>query len=113
MRAFFFLLFFIVIVGHWVIAYCTEERMKKVRGMMPLLAVREFRFDFGLSDEEMSKFLQATNDNRKNTEHCNKKVEKAARGASLKPPLAKSPFLRDIDCGKAREGFWDSNHVPV
>ena len=64
--------------------------------MISLLISLEFRFDFGLTEKEMNKLLQAASKKRENTEYANKKAAKAICNSTIKPLLTKNLFYREL-----------------
>ena len=81
--------------------------------MISLLISREFRFDFGLTEKEMDKLLQAANKKHENIEYANKNTAKAICNSIMKLLLTKNLFYREFNYRRARECYLDGNHVSV
>ena len=81
--------------------------------MVSLIIAREFRFDFCLTPEKMSRALELVNLKRRGTEYCNKRAVLAVYNKIDKPLLTETLFYRDFDYSKSRDGYWDGNHTSI
>ena len=73
--------------------------------MVSLIIAREFRFDFCLTPEKMSRALKLVNLKRRGTEYCNKRVTLAIYNKIDKPLLTETPFYCNFDYSKLRDGY--------
>ena len=71
---------------------------------------REFGFGVELSDDE----LQAVNEKRsRDGEYVDKVAAKEVTGKTKKEPLTESPFVRLLEYGANKDGYWTGNHMVV
>lgn len=61
----------------------------------------------------MSRALKLVNLKRRGTEYCNKRAALAACNKIDKALLVETPFYRDFDYGKSKDGYWDGNHTSI
>jgi hypothetical protein len=77
--------------------------------MVSAFQCREFGFGMELSEDDLFKI----NQKRLGTKYCDPAAAIEVTQTSEKQRLLESPFVRYIDVGENREGYWDYNHMVV
>ena len=75
--------------------------------MISALISREFGYGLPLTKAE----LQRVNNYRKNRCYCNQESAKNKRGKIEKDALTESPFIRRLEYGSNKGGYWDYDHM--
>lgn len=76
--------------------------------MVSALCSREFGFGFPLTEEQLAQVNEA----RAGKNYVDEQAATYLNGSSLKPKkLACSPFIRFIEYGSGKDGYWTYNHM--
>ena len=84
------------------------RRMNKTEDlgtMVSMLTVRKFYFSFHLPKHDAAEVLNDANKIIKGTKHANSDAAVALCGSDEKKDLTSTPFYRDFDYGKNRQGY--------
>jgi hypothetical protein len=75
--------------------------------MVSALCSREFGFGLDMSVEELAN----VNERRRNKKYGDKEAAIYLLGSSDKKDLVSSPFVRYLEYGKGKDGYWSYNHM--
>jgi hypothetical protein len=75
--------------------------------MVSALCSREFGFGLDLSVEELAR----VNEMRRNEKYGDEEAAIYLLGSADKKDLASSPFVRYLEYGKGKDGYWSYNHM--
>ena len=91
--------------GAWVMPNGTKELIPKDEGqgvMISSFVSRELGYGFEFCDEVM----QEINQKRKGQKYSDENAAIMKLGTDFKPPLTKSPLVRDLEYGVQHDGYW-------
>ena len=103
---------FVFTRGFWVLPDGTRQLVPKEEGqgvMLSSFCSRELGYGFPLTQD----VLEAVNKQCENTHYSDTIAASIRFGTSLKPLLATSPFVRELDYGNGNDGYWSYEHMVV
>ena len=77
-------------------------------GVMVSLCI-SYQFGFGM--KLTNKQLTSVNTHRNGQNYVETEAATFLNGSSAKPPLSESPFLRLLEHGQGKDGYWTYNHM--
>jgi hypothetical protein len=77
--------------------------------MISALCSREFGFGYFISNEELTKI----NEMRKDTKYADEEAATYLFGNPNKKDLSESPFIRELEYGTGKDGYWTYKHMVI
>jgi hypothetical protein len=77
--------------------------------MISAMCSREFGFGYFISNEELTKINEA----RKNTKYADEEAATYLFGNPNKKDLLESPFIRELEYGTGKDGYWTYKHMVI
>ena len=103
---------FIFSKGVWVHPDGVHQLVPKDEGqglMLSSFCCRELGYGYQPSDETLKK----VNRIRKDTKYHDEEAAITKNGNAFKQPLTKTPFVRELDYGTNKDGYWSYEHMVI